>query len=255
VRKLEVEYDVRLFNRGKKLITLTGPGEKLFEITRRMFAIEEQVLEFLSESRAIKTGQLKIIADSTHHVTGILELFRQRYPSVFISISVGNSDAVIASLDGYDADIGVLGDRPAGREYRVIKLSSTPIIAFAAANSEIGQLKSIRFDELAILPLVMREQGSKTRAKFEDYARQSAVDLHVSIEAEGREAVREIVASGNSVGIVSEAEFGKDARFVKIPISDANLTMDETLVCLRERQESRLIRTFMQVAHSAIIHN
>jgi len=32
VRKLEVEYDVRLFNRGKKLITLTGPGEKLFEI-------------------------------------------------------------------------------------------------------------------------------------------------------------------------------------------------------------------------------
>jgi DNA-binding transcriptional LysR family regulator len=37
VRKLEEEYDILLFNRHKKQVTLTAPGERLLEITRRMF--------------------------------------------------------------------------------------------------------------------------------------------------------------------------------------------------------------------------
>lgn len=248
VRKLETEYDVRLFNRDKKQVTLTASGERLLEITRRMFEVEEQALELLSESRAIKTGRLAIIADSAHHVTDILARFRERYSHVFVSVRAGNTESVIDSLNSYDADIGVLGEPPKGNEYEVITLSSTPIVAFASADSKYGQRKSIKMRDLAQLPLVMREQGSKTRAKFEEFARQCGIELQISIEAEGREAVREIVSSGDGVGIVSEGEFGKNPRLTKLQISDAQLTMEEALVCLKERQESRLIRTFMEVA-------
>ncbi len=250
VRKLETEYDVRLFNREKKQVTLTASGEKLLEITRRMFEFEDQALELLSQSRAVKSGRLSIIADSAHHVTGILGPFRMKYPEIFVSLSVGNTESVINSLANYEADIGVLGDMPNSGEYEVIKLSSTPIIAFASVRSRIGQRKSIRMADFAQLPLVMREPGSKTRAKFEEFARETGVVLKTRIEAEGREAVREIVASGDGVGIVSEAEFGKDSRLVKIPISDANLAMDEALICLKERQESQLIRSFMDMARN-----
>ncbi|MCB1385616.1 MAG: LysR family transcriptional regulator [Nitratireductor sp.] len=252
VRKLETEYDVRLFNRDKKQITLTSSGEKLLDITRRMFEIEDQAMELLSQSRAVRSGRLAIIADSAHHVTGIIRLFREKYPGVFVSISAGNTGEVLASLNNFEADIGVLGEIPEGREYELLKLSSTPIIAFASATSPIARQPSIRMQDLAKLPLVMREPGSKTRAKFEDFAAKSGIALHITIEAEGREAVREIVASGDGVGIVSQAEFGGDPRFVQIPISNANLVMDEALVSLRERQESKLIRAFMQVAREQV---
>ena len=252
VRKLETEYDVRLFNRDKKQISLTPAGEKLFDITRRLFEVEEQAMELLSETRSVKSGKLAIIADSAHHVTDIIEPFREKYPDVFISIQGGNTEKVIASLASYEADIGVLGDIPTGREYEVLKLSSTPIVAFVRAESEISKLESIKIQSLAKLPLVLREPGSKTRENFEKFAANSGIDLQVKIEAEGREAVREIVASGEGVGIVSESEFGKDPRFVKIPISNANMIMDEALISLRERQESRLIRAFMQVARQVV---
>ena len=42
VRKLEEEYDILLFNRHKKQIEITPAGEKLLEITRRLFNSEEQ---------------------------------------------------------------------------------------------------------------------------------------------------------------------------------------------------------------------
>eukprot|EP01133_Synstelium_polycarpum_P030683 gene30683-38234_t len=54
VRKLEEEYDILLFNRNKKQVTLTEAGQRLLEITHRMFDTEQQALELLSESRALR---------------------------------------------------------------------------------------------------------------------------------------------------------------------------------------------------------
>src|SRR5690606_35381641 len=45
VRKLEEEYDILLFNRHKKQVSLTPQGERLLEITRRLFDNENQALE------------------------------------------------------------------------------------------------------------------------------------------------------------------------------------------------------------------
>ena len=57
VRKLESEYDVLLFSRQKKQITLTDFGKKLLEITHRMFDVEDQAHVLLSESRALGSAQ------------------------------------------------------------------------------------------------------------------------------------------------------------------------------------------------------
>ncbi len=72
--------------------------------------------------------------------------------------------------------------------------------------------------------------------------------LEAAIEAEGREAIREIVASGAGIGIVSEAEFGHDPRLRKIPIIGEKLYMEEALICLNERSAGKLIRAFMNMA-------
>ncbi len=66
-----------------------------------------------------------------------------------------------------------------------------------------------------------------------------------AFEVEGREAMREVVASGGGVGFVSEAEFGNDNRLVKLPITDADLSMTETLVYMSPRRDVSIIRTFM----------
>lgn len=251
VRKLETEYDVRLFNRHRKQVTVTPTGKALLELTRRMFDIETQAHELLSETRALKSGNLQIMADSAHHILHILGSFRVSYPDIYVSIQAGNSEAVVNALNTYEADIGVVGEVPESRDFEVVHLNSTPIIAFAPKDSVHAAKSSITFLELTRMPLVMREKGSKTRAKLEEFARKHNFDLPVRIEAEGREAVREIVAAGAGVGLVSEAEFGQDQRLCKIEISDANITMDEALICLRERLDSKLIRTFMPFAKAA----
>lgn len=251
VRKLEEEYDILLFNRHKKQVTLTPAGERLLEITRRFFDYENQARELLSESRVLRAGTLRIVADSALHVLKILARFQEKYPGVGVTISGGNSESVIENLFSYEADIGVLGEIPQGREFETILLNATPIAAFVAAGHPIAGRDRLTFNDLKELPLVMRERGSKTRTKFEEAASAAGHEFSPAIVAEGREAVREIVASGIGVGFVSAAEFGEDPRLVRIPLEgEENMVMQETLICLRERRGGKLVNAFLEIARS-----
>ena len=252
VRKLEEEYDVLLFNRHKKQVTLTRQGERLLEITRRMFDTEQQALDLLSESRALRAGTLRIVADAAHHLLHILAKFRAKYPGIRVTVHTGNTESVIASLFAYEADIGVLGEIPQGREFDMLKLNSSPIIAFVAHDHPLAAMPKLSLAELAKHPLVLRERGSKTRHKLETLAASEGLELKPTIEAEGREAVREIVASGAGVGFVSRAEFGLDARLRPIDIDAPEVLMDEALICLRERSAGKLVRVFWEMARASI---
>lgn len=248
VRKLEEEYEVLLFNRHKKQVTLTHAGERLLEITHRMFDTEQQAHDLLSESRALRAGTLRIVADAAHHLLHILATFRRKYPGVQVTVRAGNTDTVITSLFAYEADIGVLGEVPESRDFDVLTLNSSPIIAFVSTSHPLAGAPKMTLDDLAKHPLVMRERGSKTRFKLENLAAGLRVDLKPAIEAEGREAVREIVASGAGVGFVSRAEFGSDARLYPIEIDAPPVLMDEALICLRERSSGKLVKAFWKVA-------
>lgn len=250
VRKLEEEYDVILFNRHKKQVSLTSAGQRLLEISRRMFEVEKQAQELLSESRALRLESLRVVADSAHHMLHILGRFRDRYPGVAMVVSAGNSEEVIAQLYDYEAEVGILGEMPKGRDFETIKLSSTPLIAFVSSEHPLGKRKSVSLAALCEQSLVLRERGSKTRQSFEAAVRARGLTLTPAIEAEGREAVREIVATGGGVGVVSAAEFGQDPRLVPLRLSDCELLMDEALVCLRERAGSKVIRAFFETARA-----
>jgi DNA-binding transcriptional LysR family regulator len=94
---------------------------------------------------------------------------------------------------------------------------------------------------------VLREDGSTTRALIEAEMRAAGLALHHIIEAQGREAVSEIVAAGIGAGIVSKAEVGRDSRIRALPITDCRARMHESLICLREQASRRVIQTFMDL--------
>ncbi|MBS9716516.1 LysR substrate-binding domain-containing protein [Pseudohalocynthiibacter aestuariivivens] len=244
VRKLEEEYDILLFNRKKKQITVTEQGERLLEITKRMFENEAQARELLSENRAFSSGTLRIIVDSASHVLATIAKFREKFPLIKIEIKTGNSEDVIESLYAYQSDIGVLGAAPRNSEIDVVSLGESRIIAFTANSNPLSSHKSLTLGQLSAMPLVLRETGSKTRQKLEAAASKNSVKLVAAIEAEGREAVQEIVASGAGIGFVSEKEFSHDDRLVPIQIKGSPILMEESVVCLRERNGGKLIKAF-----------
>lgn len=250
VRKLEQEHDVLLFSRDRKRVQLTEAGEKLFLLTKQYFEIEGHIYDYLSETNTAIDGNLRIIADSAHHVTDILRLFRSRYPKVTINLRVGNTGQILEELRAYNAEIGVAGSPSPGRDMEALDLGATEIIGFCSADFLPDGQTSVTLRELSKLPLVFREMGSKTREKLVMAAANQRISLTPTIEAEGREAVREMVASGVGIGFVSQAEFVRDERLVPLRIDGVDITMSETLVHLAQRRDVKVIRAFMDCART-----
>lgn len=246
VRKLEQAHDTLLFHRDSKQVRLTEAGEGLFRLTRQFFELEAGIMEHLDHARASVQGSLRIVADSALHVTDALRRFRAANPRVFVTLQTGNTEDVLARLRNYDAEIGIVGNLEPGADLNAHVLGRSPIIAIAAKGFLPKKTKALRLADLVDWPLVFRETGSYTRLSLEAEARRHKIRLRPAIEVDGREAMREIVASGAGIGFVSEAEFGHDARLTRVPIRDVDIAMTETLVHLTARADVPVIRAFLR---------
>ena len=246
VRRLEIAHDVLLFDRSGRKVRLTEAGEGLFTLTKSYFEVEEGIAAYLDQSSAAISGRLRIIADSAVHLTPVIGRFRVSHPQVAISLWSGNTEEVLERLRSYDAEVGVVGNIGDDPDLDRVDLGNTPIVAIAARGLLPGEPDEIGIGEIAHGPPVLRERGSRTRAKLEAAAALAGVALAPAIEVEGRVAMRELVASGAGLGFVSEAEFGHDTRLRRIAIVGAELGMSETLVTLRARRDVPVIRAFLK---------
>ncbi len=248
VRKLEGWYNIRLFERKRRSVVPTELGFRLFELTKRMFEQEKEAVTLLSESEALRTGSLRIAADTPLHSVNLIGAFREAYPGISITLSTSNADDVLSRLYDFNADIAVLADVPDNDQLQFLPLRTDLLVAFVNASHPWADRKTITLKELCTEPMVMRESGSKTRMTLEKELDARDLTYDLALEAEGRATAREAVAAGIGIGVVSESEFGFDTRLRSLTLSDSKCSMTENLVCLKERAKLRAVAAFWDIA-------
>jgi aminoethylphosphonate catabolism LysR family transcriptional regulator len=244
VRALEDAYGVELFRRGRR-IEPTELGRELGRLTQKMLGIEEEAHELLTAGRELKHGKLRVGADAPYHVIRLLAAFHEQHPSVQIALSLGNSVEVLRDLLEARTDVAVVAEiEPDPRLFAVVS-GRHRLIAFVAKGHPLAGRGSIRLRDLHGVPMILREEASITRRTLEAALRERGVVPKVVMEIESREAVREAVAWGLGVGVVSEAELGHDARLAPLRFADAKLENSESIVCLEDRRKLGLLRAFL----------
>jgi aminoethylphosphonate catabolism LysR family transcriptional regulator len=248
VAKLESWFNIRLFERKRGSVVPTELGLRLLVFTKRIFELESEVKELLLESEALRTGALRIASDVPLHSINLIGSFRETYPGIAITLSTGNTDEMLSHLLDSNADIAVLADVPNNDQLQSLPLRSDPLVAYVSSSHPWAARREISLEELCTEPMIMREQGSRTRMILEKelVARNLACDT--VLEAEGRATASEAVAAGIGVGVISEFEFGSDTRLRALALSDCKSSMTENLVCLKKRAKQKVVAAFWNIA-------
>jgi len=252
IRQLEEEYSLELFVRTGRHVRLTDAGRQLQQITRRLFADEADARHFLTESRELRTGHLRVGAVGPFHATEMLVAFHARYPEIERSVSVGNANVVLRNLLEFQSDVAVLAFVEDDERLWSSQYSRDRIVAFGRRDHPLfaPDRDGIRIIELDGMPMVTREHGSNTRRASDAAMVRANVRPKIVMEIGSREAVREAVASGVGFGFVSNAEYIGDDRIRSLPIIDADIYNYAHIVCRHDRLQSRLISAFLDVTRS-----
>jgi DNA-binding transcriptional LysR family regulator len=210
VRDFEAQIGSRLLERGGPGgVTLTEPGGLLMRHAAALFAAERAAEEELAALRGLHRGALTIGASTTvatYQLPPLLGAFHKRYPEVELRLTSGNTRMIAELLSARELDIALVEgpvDDPAievlpWREEEMV-LISAPDHRLARATAPIAT-KAIA-DEIVLI----REPGSGTRDVV-----LAALDAHrivprSMLEIGSTEAIKQIVASGVGIAIVSVA--------------------------------------------------
>lgn len=247
IKGLESRYEAKLFERHSRRVEMTALGRALYDVTRRQFKLEADAEQLLLTAKGLTHGQLRVAAGAPHLIIPLLGSFKRRHPGIQLSLQFGNSAIVLRSLFDRRCDLVVLPDIGADARLHALPIRRDRLIAFVEGGHPWSVRRSIHLADLQGQSLVLREVGSRTRAVFEAAMARAGVGLGETLEIGSREGVREAVAAGLGIGIVSEAELGVDPRLHAIAIRESGLEVTEYAACLAERQSVRVVAAFFDL--------
>lgn len=233
ISALEQELNTQLIIRSAKGVTLTQAGKVLYRHARQMITIKEQALQEIQNQ--FTQGAVSIAASSIpgqYFLPGLMSRFSGIHPQVTFLVETTDSQQAIEMLLAHQADLAMTGTVIASSQCVYTPFASDRLVLIAPNNAPYSCLahQENSLEELLKMPFITRKQGSGTRMEAEAILREMGHDpsgLNVVAELQDAESIKNSVAMGLGVAIVSECAVGDYVRFRKVfsvPLgSDANI--------------------------------
>ncbi|MGI9384921.1 MAG: LysR substrate-binding domain-containing protein [Methyloligellaceae bacterium] len=255
VAELEELFGIELFHRRGRQVALSEVGKSLLAITERIFTTSEEAVELLQAASGLATGLLRVSAVGPVDIVHVVSAFSGAYPGINISLTICNSSDALNSLIDFRADVALLTSAEVDPRLHFVDFAARPIVLYVNAQHPWSNRDTIRFAELDDQPILIRERGSQTRFLFETECARAGVEPTVKMEINSRDALREAVAHGLGIGVIGDRALPPDARLHQIRISDHSIRIQRRLACLKERQNARMIRSFLDIGRDVIGQN
>jgi DNA-binding transcriptional LysR family regulator len=223
IRHLEKSLGVKLFDQIGRKTHLTRAGEELLLYSQKIFSVIDETLEIMEALRSPYYGRLDVGADTTvgsYVVPALLGKFHQTYPQVEISLQVLNRLMLIDALMNNRVEMAVMGIVPDDMPVEIEPLAYNTLVIVAAPTHRLAGIKNIAIKELGREHFLLREPGSGTRAALEGTLGDAGVPLHVSMEVGNNSAIKQGVAAGLGIALISQVALDMELETNRLVILD-----------------------------------
>lgn len=205
LKDLSTAIGLPLFEIIAKKVYLTGIGNELAETSRRMTVEWEAFEQHVSSIKGYTKGSLKIAVVSTakYFIPKILGSFCEKYPEIDISLEVLNRDGIIKRLEQNMDDIYIMSMPPLNIEIEDEIFMPNPLVIIAAKNHPLSNQKNLDLHQLKNERFILRELGSGTRMASTIQFKKKKFVPNIRLELGSNESIKQAVAAGLGIGLVS----------------------------------------------------
>ncbi|NLL18676.1 MAG: LysR family transcriptional regulator [Clostridia bacterium] len=209
IKSLETELGLTLLERGDRNVSLTEAGKLFYTEAKRLNNLYERLMADIEEYKGLGKGNLKMGASTIpgeYLLPNYIGRFKQLYPEVNISLSIGDTRRIVEKLLMDSIQLGIIGAKLEETKLDFFPFKEDHLILIAAPDHPWGKKDAIGLTDLFPASYVLREEGSGTRMVIEqELAKQdfSLNDFDVVMELGSTRAVITAVAAGLGVSWVS----------------------------------------------------
>lgn len=223
LKKIEEQTGLALIERVGRKLFLTEAGEELRRHAERMARDLVDLEESLLLYRGVRRGRLRLAVVSTanYFLHDHLTAFKKHFPEIDVNLRVANRDSILQALESNQADLTITGQPPDDADVVARRFMDNPLVVIASPDHPLAGQKLISLERFSKEPLVIREQGSGTRAALERVLGERALTYRASCVLSTNEAVKQAVRAGLGLAVISgqtaELEFETD-RLVSLNV-------------------------------------
>jgi DNA-binding transcriptional LysR family regulator len=205
---LEAELGIRLFDRVRKRLVLTGEGEQLLVDCRNVLSAVDSLGERAQQFRRPDAGVLKVGA-TPQMIDGVFATFLHRYaarfPNVQIKLSEAAGPELSAKVKSGEVRLGISLLQAIDAEKHGFNTFPLPPIEFLAASHESLRPEltgNIEITSLARYPLLLLESSFFVRSTFDAACRLARVRPQIFTESRTPHTLLSLAEAGHGVAIV-----------------------------------------------------
>jgi DNA-binding transcriptional LysR family regulator len=251
IKELEQKIGMGLIRRGSGGVDLTEAGRILFKHTLKISSHLLEIENALGNLKKDHHGFLKIGTTESYAkclMPDLLSGFQTFYPSIKITLEVGNSEEIEKSLLDYKNDLGLIAAVKSSSRFESVPFLKEELVLIVSPNHPLVKRKAVSLKEIEGYPFIIRAKGSTTRRilfhAFEEF------NIHPSllIEAGSSEFIKEWVSEGKGVSVIVRrlAEDEEKRRMIKIIPLLEKLHLEVAVLYLKEERANPSIKAFIR---------
>ena len=207
LQALERELGVKLFERVGRRLALTREGDALYELARPLVeGIDRLPDAFREQIKGLDGGELHVAAGSStilYLLPKIVEAYRHAHPDVRLILHnvTGAGGLDLLRSDGVDLAVGSMLDVPADLDYAPVYRFEPMLIA--PRGHPLATKADLKLEDLSPYGLILPPQRLTTYRLVDLVFQQNRVPYTVALEVGGWEVIKQYVAMGLGISIVT----------------------------------------------------
>ncbi|MDB9528296.1 LysR family transcriptional regulator [Oscillatoria sp. CS-180] len=221
VQNLERQLNVPLFDRGGRRAQLTEAGHLLLEYGDRILSLCQETCRAIEDLQNLQGGTLIVGASQTtgtYLLPRMIGLFRQRYPEVAVQLHVHSTRRTSWSVANGQVDLAIIGGEvPAELQesLEIIPYAEDELALIMPVFHPLANAEIIRREDLYQLKFIALDSQSTIRKVIDQVLTRSGIEtgnLHIEMELNSIEAIKNAVQAGLGVAFVSISAIEKELQ-------------------------------------------
>ena len=250
IKQLEEELGCLLFERINHTITLTERGHELVSYAHGVRALMEEFKESLTKeelSGAIHIVTPDSICDdmiNSHYID-----FHEKYPSISIRFTTGDSALMLDMLDHNEADfIITLDSRLYNKDYIIAKEQPLSMHFVANAASKFAGKKKLSVKDIIDEPFILTEHGQGYRRVLDRELAKMSLEITPVLEIGRTDIITAMIAGNNMVSFLPDfitKDLVDSGVLCYLDVRDIHIDIWKQLIYHKNKWMSKSLKTFI----------
>lgn len=250
IKQLEEELGCLLFERINHTITLTERGHELVSYAHGVRALMDEFKENLTKEEL--SGSIHIVTPdsicddmiNSHYID-----FHEKYPSISIRFTTGDSALMLDMLDHNEADfIITLDSRLYNKDYIIAKEQPLSMHFVANAASKFAGKKKLSVKDIIDEPFILTEHGQGYRRVLDRELAKMSLEITPVLEIGRTDIITATIAQNNMVSFLPDfitKDLVDSGVLCYLDVCDIHIDIWKQLIYHKNKWMSKSLKTFI----------